>query len=45
MSVNLAVLRIVVRIPDYYDSYDKWEPGFSDDMKVYIYWGSNGTDA
>ena len=43
----MAVLRIavVVRIPisgnrkisDYYDSYDKWEPGFSDDMKVYIY--------
>ena len=39
MSVSLAVLRIaiVVRIPDYYDSYDKWEPGFNDDMKVYIY--------
>ena len=39
MSVNLAALRIaiVVRIPvsgnrkNYYDSYDKREPGFSDD--------------
>ena len=39
ISVNLAVPRIaiivksqdweIIRIPDSYDSYDKWEPGFS----------------